>query len=118
MCCSTGKLVVPLSADVSCANVHDTQMYRGVIESLIDIQYVVADAGYDDHDLYDFTRQRGARLVCPIHRYQHTKEQKLELIKILQIKEGQVYKTRSISIEPLIQVSRTVWHIGYASVWI
>ncbi|MEM2160053.1 MAG: transposase, partial [Candidatus Nitrosotenuis sp.] len=73
MCCSTGKLVVPLSAELSRANMHNTQMYHFTIQSLPDtVRYVVADAGYDDQNLYDFTRQRGARLVCPIRRYRHT----------------------------------------------
>ena len=34
MSCSTGKLVVPLSADVSTANVHDGKMYEILTESL------------------------------------------------------------------------------------
>jgi hypothetical protein len=119
MCCSTGKLVVPLSADVSCANVHDTQMYRGVIESLPDtVRYVVADAGYDDQNLYDFTRQRGARLVCPIRRYRHTKGERLRLIKFYRSRLGQnIYSTRSPSIEPLIQCVKDAFGISVMPVY-
>jgi hypothetical protein len=90
MCCSTGKLVVPLSVDVSCANVHDTQMYHNVVGSLPDtVRYVVADAGYDDQNLYDFTRQRGARLVCPIRRYRHTKGIRLKRYYLYRSRKGQ-----------------------------
>ena len=31
MSCSTGKLIVPLSADVSTANVHDGKMYGTIV---------------------------------------------------------------------------------------
>jgi len=34
MSCSTGKLIVPLSADLSTANIHDGAMYCGIVESL------------------------------------------------------------------------------------
>jgi hypothetical protein len=119
MCCSTGKLVLPLSADVSCANVHDAQMYRGVIESLPDtVQYVVADAGYDDQTLYDFTHQRGARLICPICRYRHTKGERLKLIKFYRSRTGQkIYRTRSPSIEPLIQCIKDAFGISVMPVY-
>ena len=34
MSCSTGKLIVPLSADVSTANVSDGKMYYTIVEPL------------------------------------------------------------------------------------
>jgi hypothetical protein len=119
LACSTGKLVVPLSADVSCANVHDTQMYHNVVGSLPDtVRYVVADAGYDDQTLDDFTRQRGARLVCPIRRYRHTKGKRLELIKFYRSPKGQkIYRTRSPSIEPLIQCVKDAFGISVMPVY-
>jgi hypothetical protein len=103
MSCSTGSLVVPLSACVTPANIPDNQMYQCLAEQLPDtIRYFVADAGYDDWELYDYTRQRGARLVCPIRRYRHTKGSRLELISFYKSRKGQkVYGTRSVSIEPL-----------------
>ena len=32
--CSTGKLIVPLSANISTANIHDGTMYCGIVEPL------------------------------------------------------------------------------------
>lgn len=114
MSCSTGRLVVPLSADVSSANVYDNQMYCTVVESLPDtIRYVVADAGYDDHRLYDYTRQRNARLICPIRRYRHTKGDRLELIRFYRSRFGQkIYQNRNISIEPLFQCIKDTFGVS------
>jgi Transposase DDE domain len=57
MTSSTGKLVVPLSACVTTANVYDNQMYCELAGQLPEgIQYIVADAGYDDQKLYDYSR--------------------------------------------------------------
>ena len=114
ICCTTGSLVVPLSAAVTSANVYDNQLYHNIIEHLPDgIRYVVADAGYDDWKLYDYTRQRGARLVCPIRRYRHTKGERLELIRFYRSRKGQsVYGTRSISIEPLFECIKGAFGIS------
>jgi hypothetical protein len=85
------------------ANVYDNQMYQNLIGHLPGIvQYVMADAGYDDWKLYYYTRQRGARLVCPVRRYHHTKGKRLELISFYKSRKGQrVYYNRGVSIEPL-----------------
>lgn len=103
MTSSTGKLLVPLSAGITPANVYDNQMYQELTGQLPDgIQYIVADAGYDDWKLYDYTRQKGARLVCPIRRYRCTRGKRLELISFYKSKKGQrIYRNRSVSIEPL-----------------
>ncbi|MHB8547060.1 MAG: transposase [Nitrosotalea sp.] len=51
-----GKLVVPLSVYISTANVYDNPEYQSLAEHLPGtMQYVVADAGYDDHKLYDYS---------------------------------------------------------------
>ncbi|MHB8602516.1 MAG: transposase [Nitrosotalea sp.] len=101
--CSTGNLVVSLSACITPANVYDNQMYANLIESLPGgIQYVVADAGYDDHNLYDYSRYRGIRLVCPVRRHRLTKGERLEMISFYKSKKGQkIYRNRGVSIEPL-----------------
>jgi len=100
----TGSRVVPLSACVTTANVYDNQVYCNIVEPLPDCRYVVADAGYDDWKLYDFTRYRGARLVCPIRRYRHTKRERLELIRFYRSRKGhRIYGTRSVSVEPLFE---------------
>jgi hypothetical protein len=103
MTSSTGKLIVPLSASITPANVYDNQMYQELTGHLPDgIQYVAADAGYDDWKLYDYTRQKGARLVCPVRRYHHTKGERLEIISFYKSRKGRkIYRNRGVSIEPL-----------------
>ncbi|MDE1832392.1 MAG: transposase [Thaumarchaeota archaeon] len=118
MTCSAGKLVVPLSACVTPANIPDNQMYQKLIGQLSDtVRYMVADMGYDDHKLYDYTRQRGARLVCPVRRYRHTKGKRLILIRFYKSKKGQrVYSNRSVSIEPLFYTVKETFGISTSPV--
>jgi len=124
MCCSTRKVVVPLSARISTANIPDNTVFQDLLEQLPDDnRYVVADAGYDDWKLYDYTRQRGARLVCPIRRYRHTKGPRLDLISFYKSRKGQrIYGTRSVSIESLFQCIKDTFGvssvpvIGFANV--
>ncbi|MDH2906581.1 MAG: transposase [Candidatus Nitrosotalea sp.] len=103
MVSSTGKLVVPLSARISTANVYDNQEYQNLMEHLPStVQYIVADAGYDDWKLYDYSRYHGIRLVCPVRRYHHTKGERLEIISFYKSRKGQkIYRNRGVSIEPL-----------------
>ena len=56
--CSTGTLIVPLSADFTTANITDNKMYESITSSLPSgmARYVVGDEGYDDHKLCDFSR--------------------------------------------------------------
>ena len=72
--CSTGTLIVPLSADFTTANITDNKMYESITSSLPSgiVRYVVGDEGYDDHKLCDFSRYRGFLLVFPLQRYEHT----------------------------------------------
>ena len=116
--CSTGRIIVPLSADISTANVSDNQMYQDLTGQLPGIvQYIVADAGYDDHKLYDFSRYRRIRLVCPVRRYRHTKGERLELISFYKSKEGQrICGTRSVSIEPLFECVKGTFGISASPV--
>lgn len=117
MSCSTGNLAVPLSAHITGANVYDNQAYHSLIEPLQNVRYVVADAGYDDHKLYDHTRQKGIRLICPIRRYRRTKGERLKLIEFYKSEKGQrIYKNRSISVEPLFQCIKDAFGISVAPV--
>lgn len=111
---STGKLVVPLSAGITSANVSDNQMYCNLVEPLPDmVKYVVADAGYDDHNLYDYSRYRGIRLVCPVRRYRRTKGERLGIISFYESKKGQkIYRNRSVSVEPLFQCLKDIFGIS------
>ncbi len=110
--CSTGSLIVPLSADFTTANVPDNKRYRGITASLRGVRYADGDEGYDDQDLYDLSRQRGFELVCPITRYETTSGERLDLVLFYQSDLGRlVYSWRSKSIEPLFEQVKDVFGI-------
>jgi len=64
---TTGDLVVPLTADVTTANVPDNKMYVTLtsfspcVFSLPTLRYIVADPGYDDKELYEYSKSIGNR---------------------------------------------------------
>ncbi len=115
--CSTGSLIVPLAADVTTANIPDNNMYQSITSpspSLSGaIRYVVADEGYDDHKLCDYSRQRGFLLLFPLKRYEHTTDHdRLALLQLYQSEFGQqVYSLRSVSVEPLIEQIKDIFDI-------
>ena len=115
LACSTGSLIVPLSADFTTANITDNKMYESITSSLLTgmVRYVVGDEGYDDHKLCDFSRYRGHLLVFPLERYKHTIDNdRLALLQFYQSEFGQhVYSQRSISVEPLIEYMKDVFAI-------
>jgi hypothetical protein len=55
--CSTGSLIVPLSAEFTTANVPDNLVYRRITFSLRGVRFIDGDDGYDDTDLYEWSRQ-------------------------------------------------------------
>ena len=95
MICSTDPpAIVPLSADVTTANVSDKPVYPGLIsylslEILKKIHFMVADPGYDDKDLYDLSLKKGFQLVFPIRRYKSTPEERLKLVDFYESALGQ-----------------------------
>jgi hypothetical protein len=110
--CSTGRLIVPLSADFTTANVPDNQRYGGITASLRGVRYVDGDEGYDDGDLYRLSVERGFELVCPISRYENTPPERLELVFFYESELGQlVYSWRLKSVEPLIEQIKDVFGI-------
>ena len=115
LACSTGSLIVPLSADFTTANITDNKMYESITSSLLTgmVRYVVGDEGYDDHKLCDFSRYRGHLLVFPLERYKHTIDNdRLALLQFYQSEFGQyVYSQRSTSVEPLIEQIKDVFDI-------
>jgi hypothetical protein len=117
MVSSTESIAVPLSADVTTANTPDNQVYPALIscltsETIRKIHFIVADPGYDDQELYDFSTGKGFQLVCPIRRYKNTPEERLQLVDFYESALGQViYSRRSISIEPLIEHIKSVFRI-------
>jgi hypothetical protein len=112
------SVIVPLSADVTTANVSDKPVYPDMVsglhsETIKKIHYMVADPGYDDQKLYDLSTKKGFQLVCPVHRYRKTPlEERLKLVDFYQSALGQViYSKRSTSIEPLIEHIKSVFRI-------
>jgi len=126
MVSSTGSsIVVPLSAEVTTANVYDNQVYPALTSCLPStttikkIHYMTADPGYDnDHKLYDLSMDLywiciGFQLICPVHRYRNTPPDRLELVDFCyESALGQaVYSKRSKSIEPLIEHIKSVFRL-------
>jgi hypothetical protein len=116
--CTTGKIVVPLTADITTANVPDNRMYVPLtslssIFSLSSLRYMVADPGYDAKKLYKYSKKvLGIDLVCPVERYESTPKKRLELVCFYQSTLGQtIYSQRRISIEPLIEHIKSVFRI-------
>jgi len=109
--------IVPLSADVTTANVSDKPVYPDVIsrlssETLNKIHYMVADPGFGGKKLYDLSMEKGFQLVCPVKRYRNTPVERLKLVDFYESALGQViYSRRNISIEPLIQHIKSVFRI-------
>lgn len=124
MSCSTGKLIIPLSADVTTANVSDNTMYDELIDSLAGwISHILADPAYDDGSLYEFSKDIDMRLICPIKAYDSTPPERLKLVEFYDSEVGQdLYSNRKISIEPLFEIIKDVFNIrtvpvkGFANV--
>ena len=114
---STGSIIVPLAADFTTANIPDNQIYSTVTCSLPvtitrETYYMSADPGYDDHKLYDLSRDMGFQLVCPVQRYENTPADRIKLVEFYESNIGQaIYSLRSISIEPLIEHIKSVFRI-------
>jgi len=58
---TTGKIIVHLTADVTTANVPDNRMYipltSSSLFSLPYLLYMIADPGYDDKKLYEYSKK-------------------------------------------------------------
>ena len=92
---STDSIIVPLSADFTTANIPDNQMYSILITASLPFTiikrtlYMSADPGYDDHELYELSRDMGFQLVCPVQRYKNTPIDRIKLIEFYESKVGQ-----------------------------
>jgi hypothetical protein len=124
--CSTGSpVIVPLSADVTTANMPDNQVYQELTSSITSsrksglspeiikkVHFIVADPGYDDKSLYDSSLKMGFQLVCPVRRYRKTPEERLKLVDFYESSLGQViYSKRGISVELLIEHIKSIFRI-------
>jgi hypothetical protein len=102
MCCSTGRLAVPLTAGISTANVYDPHMYDVLVEPIAGlVPYMAADSLYSSEELYQFSKEIGITLVCPIKRYRHTKGIRLKRHHFFRSKKGQGIIRKRNSIERL-----------------
>jgi hypothetical protein len=115
---TTSNLTVPLTADVTTANVPDNPMYvpltsSSSVFSLPSLRHMAADPGYDDRELYEYSKRiLGIDLVCPVERYKNTPKFRLEIVGFYQSILGQaIYSRRRISIEPLIEHIKSVFRI-------
>ena len=81
--------------------------------SLPYVLYMIADPGYDDKNLYKYSKKvLGIDLVCPVERYESTPKKRLELVCFYQSALGQaIYSQRGISVEPLIEHIKSVFRI-------
>ena len=117
MVSSTGPIAVPLSAEVTTANIQDNQVY-GILASSLPVEttrkahFMAADPGYDDQSLYELSRSLGFQLVCPVRRYRSTPQERLEMADFYESALGQVvYSKRGTSIEPLIEHIKSIFRI-------
>jgi hypothetical protein len=117
MCCSTGKLAVPLTANISTANVYDPHMYHTLTGPLAGIiPYMAADSLYSSDDLYHSSREKGIILVCPIKRYRHTKGVRLKRYRFFRSRKGQKIIQMRNSIERMFDRIKDTFGISYLPV--
>ncbi len=84
-----------------------------LVFSLPSLCYIIADPGYDDKKLYEYSKKTlGIDLVCPIERYKNTSRERLDLVCFYESVLGQsIYNRRGISVEPLIEHIKSVFRI-------
>ena len=123
---TTCDLIVPLTAHITTANIPDNKMYIPLTSasasasasassafSLPYVLYMIADPGYDDKNLYEYSKKvLGIDLVCPVERYKSTSKERLELVCFYESELGQaIYSRRRISVEPLIEHIKSIFRI-------
>jgi hypothetical protein len=70
------KIIVSLTADKTTVNVPDNKMYipltsSSLVFSLLSLRYMVADPGYDDKKLYEYSKSIGNRFgLSSVERYE------------------------------------------------
>ncbi len=113
MSCSTGKLSVPLSANVSTANVQDNKMYEMLTESLAGlVENILADPAYDNGSLHQFSNKKNLRLITPIKQYPHTPPEGIKLVEFYNsVISQELYADRKVSIEPLFEYLKDIFDI-------
>jgi hypothetical protein len=76
----TGYLIIPLTADVTTANVQDNQKYISLTTiTPSSVFYMTADHRYDDKKLYDYSKKTlRIDLICPVDRCNSSSKKRLE----------------------------------------
>jgi hypothetical protein len=103
--CTTGKIIVPLTADVTTANVSDNKMYAPLTSSSVfsspSVLYVIAESGYDDKKLYVHSKKvLRVDLVCPLNDTKILPKRGLNLCFYeSEMGWATIYNQRRISIE-------------------
>ncbi len=101
---SAGKLIVPLYAGASTANIRDGRTFDALIESLSGIiRNILADPAYDDSKLHDSCgkKHRGhhSDKTCP-----RTPPERIKLVEFYDSAIGQeLHADRKTSIGPLLE---------------
>ena len=113
MSCSTGKPVVPLSAGVSTASVHDSSMREQLAEPLSGmLRNALCDPAYDSSKLREFSSEKNLRLVAPVRRYRSTPPDRVLLAEFYSSAAGQELRaSRKVSVEPLFGVMKDTFGI-------
>lgn len=112
MCCSTGKLIAPLSADITAANIYDPHRYDILVEPIAGlVPYLAADSLYSSEEMYHSSKAKGIILVCPIKRYSHTKGIRLKRYRFLHTWNGQRIIRRRNSIERMFDRIKDIFGI-------
>ncbi len=95
-----------------------TSLSSSSVFSLPSLRYMVADPGYDDKNLYKYSKRvLGIDLVWPLERYKSTSKERLDLVCFYESALGKtIYSQRRISIEPLIEHIKSVFRIDPLSV--
>ena len=106
-------MIVPLSSDVSTANVHDGNMYCTLVDPLAGlVENVLCDPAYDDSKLYQFSNKKNLRLITPIKQYPRTPPERIKLADFYNSNECQeLYRNRKVSIEPLFDIFKDTSNI-------
>jgi hypothetical protein len=79
---------------------------------------MVADPGYDDKKLYEYSKSIGNRSSLSfVDRYKSTFKNRLEIVCFYESVLGQsIYNQKGISVEPLIEHIKSVFRIDQLSV--
>ena len=114
MSCSTGKPVVPLSAGVSTASVHDSSMREQLAEPLSGmLQSALCDPAYDSSKLREFSSEKNLRLIAPPERRPSTPPDRAKPAEFYSSAAGQELRAaRKVSVEPLFGIMKDTFGIS------